>query len=1099
MHRVRSALVVPTLATLLAAQHGDAGDTQRPALYVAPASAAAQQQIKGFQLAAGLSCELVAAEPDLCNAVAFAIDERGRFYVAETFRINDGVFDTRNYMKWKDDDLACTTVAERIAKYEKHIPKDIPKYAAYTERIRLLWDEDKNGVVDHSVVFADGFADLADGIASGVLPHGGDVFFTNIPKLWRLRDTDGDGKADERTALHDGYGVHTSLIGHDMHGLIVGPDRRLYFSIGDRGLHVEHEGRTLSYPHEGAVLRCELDGSRLEVVHRGLRNPQELAFDQFGDLFTGDNNSDGGDRARFVHIVPGGDSGWRIGYQWLDDRGAWNRERLWWPRYPGQPAWITPPLFHLGDGPSGLAYDPGIGLPERYRDCFFLCDFRGGAGYSGIHAVKLMRSGAGFELERRERPIWGVLATDCDFGPDGSLYVLDWVESWSKTGKGRIYRVRGQGTTNDLQLRNTANLLAGDWRSRPTPQLAALLAHADRRVRQQAQFTLVDRNARDELLAAARGPDQRLARLHGIWGLAVLGRKDQSALDGVPALLDDGDAEVRAQAARALGDVGTVGAARALAKAALDPNSRVRKEAAIALGRLGPAVAEPALPALLQLARENDDHDALLRHAAVFGLAGTASAAALADAATDPSPAVRLVVLLAMARQRDPTIARFLADEQLPLRFEAARAIYEEPIDAGMPALAALVHEPPPHPTGLIWRALNANRMLGLPEHGLAVLGYALQPEHPVAMRIEAVRILADWPRPHGQDRVFGNWRPVQHPRSDEVVAAFARALPDLLHSDDEVIVAAAQAAGALRLRDSGAVLAALVADQGRSSDARRAGLEALVAIDAPQLANIAAAIEPGAPSALRQAAVRTFSKRDPQQAVPLLASLLQNGSTGERQAAFQALGDLQHPTAAALLREWLLRLGQGEVAPALQLDLIEACGKHQDATLKEALADVVAVEPDDDPLAPYRICLEGGDARAGRKVFFEHEATRCTRCHAIGGQGGSAGPVLDGIGSRKDREYLLRALVAPSADIAPGFATTVLELHNGDTLAGVLGKDQDGAVEITGIDGEKRTVPWERIAKRSPSPSSAMPAMGGTLSRRQLRDVVAYLASLKQ
>ena len=134
----------------------------------------------------------------------------------------------------------------------------------------------------------------------------------------------------------------------------------------------------LDYPHEGAVLRCELDGSKLEVVHHGLRNPQELAFDQWGDLFTGDNNSDGGDKARIVQITPGADSGWRIGFQWLNDRGAWNREKMWHARHPEQTAAILPPIRNFADGPSGLVYDTGIGLPERFRDNFFLCDFRGG-------------------------------------------------------------------------------------------------------------------------------------------------------------------------------------------------------------------------------------------------------------------------------------------------------------------------------------------------------------------------------------------------------------------------------------------------------------------------------------------------------------------------------------------------------------------------------------------------------------------------------------------------------------------------------------------------------------------------------------------------
>ena len=143
--------------------------------------------------------------------------------------------------------------------------------------------------------------------------------------------------ADRREVLLDGFGVHTALLGHDMHGLILGPDGRLYFSIGDRGFNVTTpEGRHLFYPHTGAVLRCNRDSSELEVYASGMRNPQELAFDRHGNLFTGDNNSDGGDKARWVYVVEGGDSGWRISFQSLRTRGPWNEEKLWHPHFPGQ-------------------------------------------------------------------------------------------------------------------------------------------------------------------------------------------------------------------------------------------------------------------------------------------------------------------------------------------------------------------------------------------------------------------------------------------------------------------------------------------------------------------------------------------------------------------------------------------------------------------------------------------------------------------------------------------------------------------------------------------------------------------------------------------
>jgi quinoprotein glucose dehydrogenase len=168
---IAAALTGP-LAASLAAQHEQGAADPNAPMYVAPRSAAAQDAIAGFQLAETLVCDLVASEPDLANPVAFAIDGKGRVYVAETFRIKDGVFDDRDYMQWKDDDLACRTVVERLAKYEKYIKDRIPRFSAYSERVRLLVDTDRNGTLDQATVFAAGFDQLADGIASGVLPFG---------------------------------------------------------------------------------------------------------------------------------------------------------------------------------------------------------------------------------------------------------------------------------------------------------------------------------------------------------------------------------------------------------------------------------------------------------------------------------------------------------------------------------------------------------------------------------------------------------------------------------------------------------------------------------------------------------------------------------------------------------------------------------------------------------------------------------------------------------------------------------------------------------------------------------------------------------------
>ena len=169
-----------------------------------------------------------------------------------------------------------------------------------------------------------------------------------------------------------------------MHGLILGPDGRLYWSIADRGTSTNllsqmkkpFPGLTPeTLADAGAVFRCAPDGSEFEIFATGLRNPQELAFDDEGNLFTGDNNGDGGDPARWHYVVEGADHGWRMGWQWLPKMGAWNSEKLWANAPTNHAAYIVPSLAHIARGPAGLAFTPGTGLPPQYDNHFFLCDF----------------------------------------------------------------------------------------------------------------------------------------------------------------------------------------------------------------------------------------------------------------------------------------------------------------------------------------------------------------------------------------------------------------------------------------------------------------------------------------------------------------------------------------------------------------------------------------------------------------------------------------------------------------------------------------------------------------------------------------------------
>ncbi len=1079
---------------------------------IASASGDAQRAIQTFRVPAGLRVELFASEPLLANPVAFCIDEKGVAYVAETFRLNAGVTDTREHMNWLDDDLASRTVADRVAMYKKYLGSGFAKYEVEHERVRRIVDRDGDGRADAATVFADGFNDPAAGIGAGVLARKGDVWFACIPWLWKLRDTDDDGRADRRTLLHQGYGVHVGFIGHDLHGLRFGPDGKLYFSIGDRGFNVTTlDGHRLAVPDSGSVLRCNPDGTELEVFATGLRNPQELAFDAFGNLFTGDNNSDSGDRARWVYLVEGGDSGWRIGYQFMAapvSRGPWNEEKLWQPAFEGQAAYIVPPIANLGDGPSGLAYEPGVSLlPESYKNHFFLVDFRGASTQSGIRSFMLRPKGAAFELVDSQRFVWSSLATDVDFGPDGALYFCDWVQGWTKPNKGRIYRVLDPSRRVAAEVRRVQTLLAEGMEARPIDELVRLLDHPDMRIRQEAQFELAARGeAGSQALAQVAGSGAGLlARIHAIWGLGQLARAKRAKRfpgpwDVLGPLLDDREVEVRAQAAKVLGDLGEPEALGGLIRLLGDASPRVRSFAAIALGKLR---RPEAIGPLLAMLRANADKDPFLRHAGVMGLVGAGDAAGLKRAAADESSAARMGVLLALRRLEDPGIARFLADPDPRLVLEASRAIHDVPIAAAMPALAALkVASTAPVP--LLRRVLNANFRQGAATNAKNLAEVAGRSDLPSAVRIQALEMLGSWARPSGRDTVLGLWRPIAtRPAGPAGSALQARLKGILSDSSDSVRAAAAVAAGSLGIHEAAAPLAALVTERGQTDRTRAAALKALDQLGDPLRIDAArrAAALPG--SRTRTEALRVLARADPDAAIPLVQDRLERGSTAERQGAIAVLASIPGAAACRTLLGWLDRLIAGKVPTEVQLDLIEAVAARSEPELRRKLQQYEAAKPKDDPLAPYREVLAGGNAQRGRAIFTDKAETECLRCHKAriwSGEipGGDVGPELTGIGARHDRRYLLEAIVDPNKQIAEGFESVVLATRDGQVITGVFRGEDDQEVRLLTAEGHPVAVPKDTIEERKRGPS-AMPAdLAPKLSRAELRDLIEFLAGLK-
>lgn len=1056
--------------------------------------------MKSFQFDAGLKVELFAAEPQLQNPVAFSPDEQGRWYVSETFRQERGVEDNRAHRDWMNDDVASRSLDDRLAMMRKFYPdgkKFTGQFESEQERITRLEDTNADGAADQSIVFADGFRDALDGTAAGIVARGKEVWWTCIPNLWRFEDSNGDGRTDAKDKLLTGFGVKFAYRGHDMHGLRFGPDGKLYFSIGDRGINVtSKEGRKFEYADTGCIMRCNPDGTDFEVFAIGLRNPQELAFNEFGDLFTGDNNSDAGDLARFVQLVEGGDCGWRTTFQYLPDRGPWNREKLWDEKEGRNAKYLIPAIANLSDGPSGLTYNPGTALGEKYRGQFYLSDFRGGANQSLVHRIALEPAGAWHRLKERQDFVKGILTTDVEFGPDGGLYVLDWVESWGGVKKGRIYRFTDPGADQKL-IEETKKLIGEGMGGRAIPDLVKLLAHPDQRVRQAAQFDLArkGKEAAGPMAKAAQAGPGTLARIHAVWGLGQIG--EDAALSALVPLLADGDAEVRAQCAKVLGDRRYKLAAEKLAPLLSDASGRVRFHAALALGKLR---WEPATDALFQVLAENGDQDPILRHGAVMGLAGCAKPEQLAAKAGDGNAAVRAGAVVALRRMGDPAVANFLKDADEAVVLEAARAIHDMPINPALPALARLLSEGGAKNPRILERAINAAYRLGGREQAAALAEFAGKDGAPEGSRKEALDALADWANPDPKDRLLNLWRPLPPRGKDDAVAAVDARLPALLKdAPDGVREQAAKVARSLGIKSAGQALADLVMNDSAAAGARTAALAALESLKDERLAKAAESAMGAKSGRLRAEGLRALAEADAGAAVRVIKEVLQKGSPRAQQGAVLALMQIDKPEAKEEIARLAARLIEGKCPPVIQLDVYNAAKKFG---LDEQVQRVRDSRDKNDPLSNYRISLEGGDAGRGRKIFREKAEVSCLRCHKCEIGESAVGPDLTRIGAQKDRVYLLESIVFPNQHIADGFQTVSLTLKDKSVVIGrLLGEDgQNVRVETFDEKGQtqEKSVSVAEIAERASAPSPMPENVREQLSRNELRDLIEYLATRK-
>jgi putative membrane-bound dehydrogenase-like protein len=399
-----------------------------------------------------LQLQLVAADPDVVTPTGLAVDDRGRVLVIES------------HTHFRPDGY----------KGPKH------------DRILLMDDFDPaTGKARKISVFFEGTTHTMN----LAVYYDGSIYVATRSEIFRLRDADNDGKAEERTRI-----CHLETAGNYPHnglsGFAFDFAGNVYFGFGEN-LGADYkligsDGKSLAGGGEGGnIYCCNPAGKNLRRVATGFWNPFHLCFDTFGRMFAVDNDPDSRPPCRLLHIVEGGDYGYRFrnGRKGVHPFTAWNGE------LPG----TLPMVAGTGEAPCAVLAYESDNLPEDYRGDLLVTSW----GDHRLERYRLKPRGASFSAEmtpvlrgdQNFRPVGLALA------PDGSLYFSDWVDkSYNLHGKGRVWRLSAKKPAKRPEQRDAReHVLAASepWRpegstgdiSLETNTLRTLLTDANPRVR----------------------------------------------------------------------------------------------------------------------------------------------------------------------------------------------------------------------------------------------------------------------------------------------------------------------------------------------------------------------------------------------------------------------------------------------------------------------------------------------------------------------------------------------------------------------------------------------------------------------------------------
>jgi putative heme-binding domain-containing protein len=283
---------------------------------------------------------------------------------------------------------------------------------------------------------------------------------------------------------------------------------------------------------------------------------------------------------------------------------------------------------------------------------------------------------------------------------------------------------------------------------------------------------------------------------------------------------------------------------------------------------------------------------------------------------------------------------------------------------------------------------------------------------------------------------------------------------------------------------------------------ARVDALQQLAAMQPPKAIELSRALLPGSTSAALCAAARTVITRldVPAASYVQINEALAYGSPLEAQAVLTVAARFDSKQSEALWLDLGKKFIEGTIDPAVRVEVLEGLTRR-DITTRGKFRRILEVAESTldeaaDPLARWRLCETGGDPDKGRLLYETGRHLNCTGCHSLDGRGGTSGPELDHVASRLSREKLLASLVLPGAAITRGFGRVTVTMVDGTRETGTLTRRDDSSLLLATPSGPRRIN--ADAVKSVSDPVSPMPSAAAILTPREIRDLMAWLGTLR-